>query len=317
MKIQVINTNNVISFTRKYGTIVGFLIVCSAFSYLSPHFLNFNNIIHVLRQISILSFLAIGITVVLASGDFDLSVGLVAGFIGVMLAGFFKMGLPFPICIIGALTLGLLFGAINGFLVAIIGIPPIIATLATGSIAQGLNFMFTKGYAIFEGITKNFLWLAGGYILKIPVPVIILIIVSIIMHFLMNFTKTGRHFYATGGNRLAASYSGINVVHMRIISYIICGFVVAIGAIILTSRLGSGQPTAGATITLEAYAAAFIGCSVLKEGQFHILGTILGALIIGTLSNGLTILNVPYYTQNIVVGLVLIAAVSAYSIQKK
>lgn len=320
MKIQVIhsiNTRKAINFIKKYGTIIGFFIICIVFAFLSPNFLSFTNVIYVLRQISILSFLAIGITIVLASGDFDLSVGLLTGFIGVMVAGFFKMGFPLPIAIIGGLALGLLAGAINGFLVAIIGIPAIIATLATGSIAQGLNFMYTKGYPIFEGITKDYLWIAGGYILKIPVPVIILTIIAIIMHFFMNFTKSGRHFYAIGGNRLAARYAGIKVARMRIISYIICGFIVAIGAIILTARLGSGQPTAGASITLQAYAAAFIGCSAIKEGQFHILGTILGALIIGTLNNGLTILNVSYYTQNIIVGLVLIAAVSAYSIQKE
>lgn len=318
LKIQVYNNKNkIISFTKKYGTIIGFFIIFIIFALLSPNFLTFNNIFHILRQISILSCLAIGITIVLATGDFDLSVGNFVALIGVMLAGFFRMGFSLPIVIILSLALGLLAGAINGFLVAVIGIPAIIATLATGSIAQGFTFWFTKGYPIFEGMTKSYLLIAGGYIYKIPVPVILVTILAIITHFFLNFTKGGRHLYAIGGNRLAARYAGIKVTRMRIISYLICAFFAAIGAIILTSRLGSGQPGAGASLTLEAYAAAFIGCSVIKEGQFHILGTLLGTLILGTLSNGLTILNVSYYMQNIIVGLVLITAVSAYSFQKK
>jgi ribose/xylose/arabinose/galactoside ABC-type transport system permease subunit len=318
VKIQVNNNKNkIISFTKKYGTIIGFFIIFIIFSLLSPNFLNSRNILNMLRQTSVLSCLAIGITIVLASGDFDLSVGNFVALIGVMLAGFFRMGFSLPIVIILSLALGLLAGAINGLLVTVIGIPAIIATLATGSIAQGFNYWFTKGYPIFEGITKSFLWIAGGYIYKIPVPVIIVTIVAIIMHFFLNFTKSGRHFYAIGGNRLAARYAGIKVTHMRIISYLISASTAAICAIILTSRLGSGQPGAGTSLTLEAYAAAFIGCSVIKEGQFHIFGTILGTLILSTLNNGLTILNVSYYMQNIVVGLVLITAVSAYSFQQK
>ncbi len=300
----------------RVATLMGFFAMCVVFSLLSEYFLTFRNLISVLRQISILGVISVGITIVQAAGEFDLSPGYFVGLIGVVSAGVMRAGGGTAIAILAALVLGALLGTMNGGLVAYVGIPAFIATLATGTIALGVNFLYTRGYPIFEGMTVRFRWLGDGYVGPIPVPIIILVSVVAIFYFILHHTVPGRHLYATGGNPEAALLSGINVRRAKLLAFVLGGITTGMTAVLLAARLGSGQPTAGQELTLEGYAAVFIGTSVNEEGEFAVLGTFLGTLMMGVLANGLTLLNVPYYFQNIAKGLVLIGAVTAFAVQR-
>ncbi|CEP66191.1 ABC transporter, permease [Moorella glycerini] len=297
------------SVLRKYGTIIGFVILCLIFSILSPVFLTVNNLTMVLLQGSMLTIIALGTTAVMAAGGFDMSFGSVCGLIGVLVAGMLVHKVSIPVTIIAGILIGAVFGSINGLLVTVFGIADFVATLSTMSIARGLNYFYTKGDPIFMGIPQEFKIIGQGKIGSIGYPVLIMLVVLVLLYIFMNHTVTGRQIYAVGGNKTAARLSGINVRWIRILSFIIGGAAAGLTAVILTARLGSGQPTAGEGFLLDGLAAVFLGMTMVKEGEPHIIGTFIGALIMGVLVNGLNLLGVQYFFQDILKGLIILAAV--------
>ncbi len=295
---------------RKYGTIIGFLALCTIFSILSPVFLTVTNLTMVLLQVSMLTIIALGTTVVMAAGGFDLSFGSVCGLVGVLVAGMLVNGIPIPVVVILAILIGAAFGSINGLLVTVFGIADFVATLSTMSIARGLNYFYTKGDPIFMGIPDQFKIIGQGKIGLIGYPVLIMLVVLLLLYLFMHHTVTGRQIYAVGGNKTAARLSGINVRWIRILSFVIGGAAAGLTAVILTARLGSGQPTAGEGYLMDGLAAVFLGMTMFREGEPHIAGTFFGALIMGVLVNGLNLLGVQYFFQDILKGLIILAAVA-------
>nr|WP_277995670.1 MULTISPECIES: ABC transporter permease [Moorella] len=263
----------------------------------------------VLLQGSMLTIIALGTTAVMAAGGFDMSFGSVCGLIGVLVAGMLVHKVSIPVTIIAGILIGAVFGSINGLLVTVFGIADFVATLSTMSIARGLNYFYTKGDPIFMGIPQEFKIIGQGKIGSIGYPVLIMLVVLVLLYIFMNHTVTGRQIYAVGGNKTAARLSGINVRWIRILSFIIGGAAAGLTAVILTARLGSGQPTAGEGFLLDGLAAVFLGMTMVKEGEPHIIGTFIGALIMGVLVNGLNLLGVQYFFQDILKGLIILAAV--------
>jgi len=311
-----IDKNYLMAFLKNYGTLVGLLILIICFSLLSNRFLSFRNIVNILRQISMISIISCGMTYVVLMGEIDLSVGSVAGLSGIICAYSLAAGWGVLIAIIAALFTGMLIGYFNAVLVTKIKIPSFICTLATMSICNGIILTITKGTPIYRGFTSAFLLIGGGYIWFLPTPVFILIVVAFIAYYHLTFTKQGRHIHAVGGNIEAARLSGISTMKIMSFGFVLCGLASSISGIIVTSRLASGHPASGNVFLLDTIAAVFVGSTIIEEGEANIIGSIMGALLIGVLSNGLTLLNVPYYFQDIAKGLIIILAVAVASTQK-
>jgi inositol transport system permease protein len=266
------------------------------------------NLINVIRQISITAIIGMGVTMCIITTGIDLSSGSVVALAGVVAASFGKGDYPLILPIILALIAGAACGFINGSLSAYGKIPPFIATLGMMSIARGAALIYSDGRPI-TGLSDAFNFIGGGYILGIPMPVIIMIIVGIIMYVLLNHTKFGKYVYAIGGNQRAAVASGINVKKYLVIIYTLASVLAALAGIILAARLNAGQPTAGVSYELDAIASSVIGGTSLTGGIGTIPGVIIGALIIGVLTNGLVLLGVSPYIQTILKGVIIIAAV--------
>jgi len=311
-----LNRFNTLGIIKKYGTIFGLIAMCIGFSVLSENFLQLSNIMNVLRQISMIAIIGIGMTYVVLMGEIDLSVGAVCGLSGIVCALLQSYGWPTIPAIMGAALTGLIIGLVNAVLVTRINMPAFIATLATMSISSGIIMTLTKGIPIYEGLKDSFLFLGQGYIGPIPTPVVILILIAIVAYFHLNHTKQGRHMDAVGGNAGAARLSGINTKNLLGLGFMSSGLAASISGVIVTARLASGTPTAGDGFLLDSIAAVFLGTTVMKEGEAHVVGTVVGALFIGMLANGLTLLNVPFYYQNIAKGLLILLAVAATSLQR-
>lgn len=310
MKSIKIDKTGLIDYISRYGTIAGLIVLVIFFSIVSDRFLTVRNIFNVLRQISFLAIVASGLTVCMAAGDFDLSIGRTAGLAGIITTTLLVQGSGIVIALAAGLLTGILVGFINGILIAIIGIPSLIATLAIQSVALGFNYMITEGRAIYGGMPQSFFFMGQGNVGPIPTPVIIMAIFWLIIYILLNKTTFGRYMYAIGGNFTAATLSGINTVQKRIIGLMISGGSAAFAGILLASRLGSGQPGAGEGFLLDGLGSVFIGMTVFNPGQANIKGSLLGALIFGVLGNGLNLLGTPYYIQDITQGVVMVAAVA-------
>lgn len=295
---------------RKYGTVIGTIIMFTVFSLLVESFCTTKNLFMLLRQMSMLTIIACGFTFVMAAGGFDMSIGNVTGLISmvftIVLVGTSNFWLSFLV----ALTIGLFVGLINATLVAYINLPDFIGTFAVGSIAYGIKMLLTKGNPIF--ITKPpaiFTFIGRGYINIIPFPVIIMIAFVMITIFILHKTKLGRRIYAIGGNPVASVYAGINIKKNRMITFLLSGLSVSIAAVIMTSRLNSGQPLAGEEFLLDVIATVFLGTTMFGEGEANAAGSFVGAFMISMLNNALTMLNIPYYFQYITKGSVVITAV--------
>lgn len=293
---------------RQFGTFFGLIALCLLFTILSPYFLTTSNLLNVAQQSSIIAVISVGMTFVIITAGIDLSVGSVLAFSGVVMASVLHAGLPIPIGILVGLGVGFSCGLLNGLLVSYGKIPPFIATLGMMSIARGAGLWFTDGRPI-SGFDDSFRYLASGEIFYIPVPVIIMIIVYVIAHLILTKTKMGRYTYAIGGNEKAAVLSGINIKLYLNIIYGIAGLLSALGAVMLTARLNSAQPIAGIMYELDAIAATVIGGTSLFGGKGTVIGTLIGALIIGVLRNGLNLLGVSSFIQQIVIGSVIIGAI--------
>ena len=296
----------------RYGTVMAALVIFVAFALASDRFLSINNISNILIQISVLMIVSSGLTFAVASGEFDLSVGQVASLSGVLVAGLMIWAaLPVALAIPLAVLAGVAIGVVNGLLVTRLRIPSLIATLAMGPIALGLNYAYTNGDSIYASMPREFYFIATGKILGVvPVPVVIALVIVGVFYVLLNKTRLGRGVVATGANIQAARLSGIAVNRCRLIALALSGLGAAMGGVMLTARLGTGQSGAGDAYLLDSLTAVFLGMTAFKPGRATVQGTLVGVVIIGMLDNGLNLLGAPFYLQNEVRGLVMIAAVS-------
>ncbi len=295
----------------KYGIFMVFIVMVVILSLLTDRFLTVNNILNVVRQVSFNGILAIGITFVIITGGIDLSVGSVLAIAGVVSASLVvegKAGVPTFVAILVGLGVGMFCGWINGFLITKGKLAPFIATMGMMTIARGSSLVFTSGRPI-TSLSKSFQNIGSGFLLGIPVPIYILALVALISYFLLKYTKFGRHVYAVGGNETAAKASGLNTNRIKTLVYMISGMFAGLVGMVLSARVNSASPIWGAGYELDAIAAAVIGGTSLSGGVGNIQGTIVGALIIGIISNGLDIMNVSPYYQQIIKGLIIIVAV--------
>nr|WP_257958808.1 ABC transporter permease [Bacillus sp. V3-13] len=278
-------------------------------SILSPTFFTSGNLLNIVRQMSIIGIVAIGVTMVIITTGIDLSSGSVIALVSVMVATFAQPdSYPLIVAILIGLGVGLLAGVINGTIIAKGKIAPFIVTLGMMTAARGAALLFSDGRPI-GNLSPAFTFIGQGTLLGIPVPIFIFAFVGIVSYMLLNHTKFGKYVYAIGGNEQAAIIAGVNVVKYKILIYGYAGLLSSVAGIVLTSRIASGQPTAGTMYELDAIAAAVIGGTSLTGGIGTIGGTIIGALIIGVMNNGLDLLNVSSYWQQILKGAIIVIAV--------
>ncbi len=292
--------------------ILGLVIFSMVVSIINPRFLSIYNILNVLRQTSINSIIAAGMTFVILTGGIDLSVGSILAFSGAIAASLISAGQPVVVVLAIALLTGAVVGLFTGIIISRGKVQAFIATLVAMTIMRGATLVFTQGKPIDAGsgqAAAAFSGLGGGYLFGIPVPIYIMILVYVLSWYTLHQTRFGRYIYALGGNEEAARLSGLSTLKLKTAVYAISGFLAALGGIILTARLSSAQPTAGTGYELDAIAAVVLGGTSLAGGTGRILGTIIGALIIGILNNALNIMNVSSYYQMIAKGAVILLAV--------
>ena len=301
----------------QYGIYLAFLIICLVLAFSTPRFFTVSNLLTIGNQVSINALLAFGVTFVIITGGIDLSLGSMVAVTGVVAATFAHPDTyPVIVPIVIGLGAGLGIGAFNGFVVTKSKVPPFIVTLGTMTIGRGLALILSKGRPV-SNLSDSFNFIGGGNVLGIPFPIIILIVAFIVCSILLNKTILGRYMYAVGGNEPAARASGIRVNNVKMWVYTICGLLSAMGGILLTSRITTGQPNAGAGFELDAIAAAIIGGTSTSGGTGTMTGTLIGALLIGVISNSLDLLNVTSYYQQVVMGVIIIGAVVLDSMGKK
>lgn len=305
---EMITKQLIVHNSRQLGTLLGLVLVTAVFSLLSPYFLTVSNLINITQQTSINAIIAVGMTFVIITAGIDLSVGSIMAFSGIILADAIQNNISEPIAIILGLTVGAFCGLSNGLLISYGKLPPFIATLGMMSVARGAALLYSQGRPV-SGFAEEFRFLATGQIIGLPTPVWIMIFLYVIAYFILNKTVLGRYTYAIGGNETAAILSGINTKLYKTIVYGISGLLSASAAVILTARLNSAQPIAGIMYELDAIAAVVIGGTSLLGGEGKIAGTLIGALIMGVLRNGLNLMGVSSFIQQIVIGLVIILAV--------
>lgn len=297
------------SWVQKYGLLIAFVVICIGISLISPNFLTVSNLFIVVRQITINAMLAFGVTFVIVSGGIDLSMGSVVAVAGVVAASFaHPESYPLIVPLVAGVTVGVLIGAFNGIIITKGKVPPFIVTLGTMTIARGLALIFSGGRPV-SNLSSSFAYIGGGQFLGIPFPIVILIVVFIGCLIVLKKTVLGRYIYAVGGNEEAARASGINVKKIKITVYTLCGGLSAVGGIILASRISTGQPNVGIAFELDAIAAVVIGGTSLAGGIGTMTGTLIGALLIGVISNGLDLMNVSSYYQQVIMGFIIIGAV--------
>ena len=296
-------------FISKYGTLLAFVFLIILISLLSPQFLKLPNIINILRQTSVNGIIAVGMTFVIITGGIDLSVGSLLALTSVVACSFAHPGeypLLFPLAI--GLVVGLFGGFLNGFIIAKKHIAPFIVTLGMMTIARGLALVYTNGRPVIN-LSDNFNNIGGGYLVGIPIPILVFGLVALFGFFILKYTRLGRYIYAVGGNEESARIAGINTKGIVMVVYAITGFLSGLAGIVLSSRVMSGSPAIGQGYELDAIAAVVIGGTSLSGGVGTIGGTVLGVLIIGVMNNGLDLLNVSSYWQQIVKGIIIIIAV--------
>ncbi|EOX1813464.1 ribose ABC transporter permease [Vibrio cholerae] len=293
-------------------SLIALLFLVVVVSFLNPNFFTVDNLLNILRQTSVNAIIAVGMTLVILTAGIDLSVGSVLALCGAFAATLVAMEVPVLIAVPTALLAGATLGAISGIIIAKGKVQAFIATLVTMTLLRGVTMVYTDGRPISTGFTDTadtFAWFGTGYALGIPVPVWLVVVVFAGAWYLLNHTRFGRYVYAVGGNESATRLSGINVDRVKIGVYAICGLLAALAGIIVTSRLSSAQPTAGMGYELDAIAAVVLGGTSLMGGKGRIMGTLIGALIIGFLNNALNLLDVSSYYQMIAKAVVILLAV--------
>lgn len=308
MKGGVNMANTLKRLAIKYKSLLGLIVLCIIIAILNPRFLTISNLRNVFTQISVNTIIAMGMTFVILTGGIDLSVGSILAISGAVAASVMKSTGNVFLSIIVALVIGGLIGAINGAVISKGKLQPFIATLATMTIFRGVTYVFTNGIPI-SGLGQSFNVIGNSRLFGIPYPIIITIIIFIIAAYILNEMSFGRYVYAIGGNEDSARLSGISVNRIKSMVYVISGIAAAFSGIIVTSRIGSAGATAGTGYELDAIAAVVIGGTSLSGGEGSVTGTIIGALIIGVLNNGLNLMNVNPFYQSIVKGTVILIAV--------
>jgi ribose transport system permease protein len=301
----------------RYGTIIGLIAMIAAFSFLSPRaFPTVNNFTNVLNQASLAMIIAGGLTLAVTVGELDLSIGFAASLHGILVTGLIVHdGLPIPLAILIVVALGAAIGIINGFIVTKMKVNSVIATLGVGTIITGAAFAYSAGVPIVAGVPEAFLQLSlGRWLFGIPNNIVIMVFILGALWLLVERTGIGQQIQAVGGNAAAARLAGINVDRIKTLGFIISGMCAALTGILLASRLGSGTTSAADSYLLTAFAAVFLGSATLRDGEFHILGTLVGALIIAFGFNGLNIFGAPTWSQYVFQGAILIIAVGLSSL---
>lgn len=301
--------NQVRAIMGKYGMLFILIALILLMSFLSPTFFTTGNLLNIVRQMSVVGIIAIGVTIVIITTGIDLSSGSVVALVSVVAATFAKGdAYPLFVPILIGISLGMLIGMINGTIIAKGRIAPFIVTLGMMTGARGAALLFSDGRPI-GGLSDSFKFIGQGDLFGIPVPILIFALVGAVSYMLLNKTKFGKYVYAIGGNEQAATIAGVNVDRYKIYIYGYAGLLSAVAGLILTSRIASGQPTSGTMYELDAIAAAVIGGTSLSGGIGTIGGTVIGALIIGVMNNGLDLLNVSSYWQQILKGAIITVAV--------
>ena len=311
----------------RFQSLIALILMIVILSILSDKFLTPDNGWNVMRQISVNICLSVGMTLVILTGGIDLSVGSVLALSGAVAAGLLKngiqieslnlyIGFTFLGAVLAGLLVGALLGSFNGLTITRFGVPPFVATLAMLTIARGLTMLWTGGFPI-TGLGSSFQFVGTGWFLGIPMPVWISILIVLIFTILSKKTKLGRYIYAVGGNERASLLSGLNVNRIKLAVYGLAGLLAAVGGLLVTSRLDSAQPNAGMGYELDSIAAVVIGGTSLSGGRGSVIGTVQGALIIGVLNNGLVLLNVSSFWQQVIKGAVILLAVIIDKINRK
>jgi ribose transport system permease protein len=306
-------------FVSRYGTIIGLLAMIVFFSVNAPGtFFSGANALNILSQASLTAIIASGLTFTLVVGEFDLSIGNVASFLGLVVAGLMaKQGLPIPVSIVLALLIGTAIGALNGVLVTKVRINAVIATIGVGTMLTGIGFSYSA-FPIAIGMPRAFSEVSlGRLVFGLPNPVIAMLVLLVVLWTVLNKTDIGQAMQAVGSNIEAARLSGIRVDRIKMIAFATSGFCAALTGILLSSLLGSGTLAAADGYLLDAFAAVFLGSATLREGQFHIVGTLVGVLVLAVGFNGLSIFGAPTFFQPIFKGGVLIVAVGLSALARR
>lgn len=324
-KIKSINSKSLLNFLSNWGTVIAIILLILFFALTMPQFIAPSNLLTILRSISIVTVIAIGLTIALTVNGLDLSIGSTATFAdSLVISMFVWYSMSTFLSIAAALVIALIVGALNAFLIVKVKIPDLLATLSTLFIFEGVAMTYTGGGSISEGMprldgtpTEGTLTPAFEMIGRAPYIIIIMLVVVAVVHIFLNYTKHGRYLYVVGGNLEAARLSGISVDRYRALAYMLSTFFAALGGIMLASRIGSAQINAGAGYLMPAVAAAYIGLSFGGKGKPNAIGTFVGAILVGVLENGLVMMSVPYYSLNIVKGAVLALALASTYYRKK
>ena len=301
--------------SRRAGALAGLFLLCVLLSFLTPYFLTASNLLNVMEQTSINAVIAVGMTFVILSAGIDLSVGSLVALSGVVMASRLQAAWPLPLAVFAGLATSAFCGLLSGLLITRGKLPPFIATLGMMSVARGAALLFTDGRPI-SGFSESLRWLSTGRLLGVPVPVLLTILLYLVSVVALSRTRFGRYVYAIGGNEEATRLSGVAVGFHKTLVYVLSGTTAGLASVLLTARLNSAQPIAGMSYELDAIAAVVIGGTSLTGGAGTLGGTLIGALTMGVLRNGLNLLGISSFMQQIVIGLVIIIAVLVDSLVK-
>jgi ribose transport system permease protein len=293
---------------KNYGIVFAFVLVCALLSWLSPVFLSWTNVLNVIRQSSIFGIMAIGMTFVILTGGIDLSVGSILAFSGAIAAGLLKANAPLPLVVVAALGTGAALGLANGVVVTVGRITPFVTTLAMMTVARSLTLIYCNGYPI-SGFSLGFRFIGTGSVLGLPLPILVFLLTVVLASIILRETRLGRYTYAIGGNEEAVRLSGIPTGFFKTMVYVFSGAASGLSAVILTSRLNSAETVAGTGYELDVIAAVVIGGTSLNGGRGGVWGTLVGALLIAVINNGMVLLGINPYYQGLVKGLILLGAV--------
>ncbi len=295
---------------RELNVLTALFVVVALISFSTPYFLTTDNLMGVFRSFSLIAIMSIGMVMVIITGGIDLSVGSVMGLSSLVTALGFQWGLPSALCILGGLATGLLFGLFNGALITVVRLPPFIATLGSLSIGRGLMYIITHGVPLTPDTPDSFAIIGQGYVGLVPVPVVIMLAMTVVFSVVMRQTRFGRHVYATGGNEQAARLSGVKTARVKLLVYMLSGLIAGLAGIISFSRYLSAEPASGFGAELDVIAAAAIGGASLSGGVGSVEGAIIGAALAGIIGNGVVLMNINTYAQQAITGAVILIAVS-------
>ncbi|GAA0966383.1 ribose ABC transporter permease [Acrocarpospora macrocephala] len=300
----------------RLGIVAVLIVLVALMAVIAPNFATVDNLLNIARSISINAILAAGMTFVILTAGIDLSVGSIVAVSGVVAVLSAVADVPAPLAIVAGVLAGAVAGLLNGLLTSYLALAAFIVTLGTMTCLRGLAYTMTDGQPIVSN-TLNFRDIGNGYMLGVPVPVVVMAVVYLVAWFLLERTRYGRHVYAVGGNAEAARLAGVNVRAVTTSVYVLAGACAGLAGVIFAARVVSAQPTAGTGYELDAIAAVVLGGTSLMGGRGRILGTLVGSIILGVLSTGLILMNVPFFTQLLVKGVVIILAIGIDSLKRR